>query len=67
MEVADFPGSPTVVTQSRSPEPPRSTRRGRPGHARGARCERTSKAITTFLVDPMARVDGECMNLDGTV
>ena len=27
MWVADFPGSPTVVTQPRSPEPPRSTRR----------------------------------------
>ena len=64
MEVADFPGSPTVVTQSRSPEPPRSTRRGR-GACPWSSRERTSKARTAFLVAPLAMVDGECMGLDG--
>jgi hypothetical protein len=46
-------------------EPPRSTRRGR-GARPWSSCERTSKASTTFMVAPMASVDGGCMHLDGT-
>ena len=53
-----------VVSQPRSPEPPRSTRRGR-GACPWSSRERTSKARTAFLVAPLARVDGECMGLDG--
>ena len=52
-----------VVSQPRSPEPPRSTRRGRGACPRSSR-ERTSKARMAFLVAPLARVDGECMVLD---
>ena len=53
-----------VVSQPRSPEPPRSTRRGR-GACPWSSRERTSKARTAFLVAPLAMVDGECMGLDG--
>ena len=53
-----------VVSQPRSPEPPRSTRRGR-GACPWSSRERTSKARTAFLVAPLAMIDGECMVLDG--
>ena len=53
-----------VVSQPRSPEPPRSTQRGRGACPRSSR-ERTSKARMAFLVAPLAMVDGECMGLDG--
>ena len=54
-----------VVSQPRSPEPPRSTRRGR-GACPWSSRERTSKARTAFLVAPLARGDGEYMGLDGS-
>ena len=54
-----------VVSQPRSPEPPRSTRRGR-GACPWSSRERTSKARTAFLVAPLAIVDGECIGLDGS-
>ena len=53
-----------VVSQPRSPEPPRSTRRGR-GACPWSSRERTSKARTAFLVAPLARVGGEYIGLDG--
>ena len=53
-----------VVFQPRSPEPLRSTRRGR-GACPWSSRERTFKARTAFLVAPLAKVDGECMGLDG--
>ena len=53
-----------VVSQPRSPEPPRSTRRGR-GACPWSSRERASKARTAFLVAPLAMVDGECMGLHG--
>ena len=59
-----------VVSQPRPPEPPRS-RHGAPESRRGrGACpwssrERIPKAITAFLVAPLARVDGGCIDLDG--